>query len=88
MGFTNVGDTPDETTQFKPQALDETGTSQASIPPSMSRPLTFRSAPIGYALVPQSFFVKVKKRLGPVEAKVKLIEEGLSHGFRARLRIR
>lgn len=49
----------------------------ANLPPPAARPFTLRSSPVGYALVPQLFLAEVKKRLGIMLTKVKLIKDGV-----------
>lgn len=61
--FTNIGKTPAETVQSKPQTSNTVGTSQDLTLPPTARPLTFRPALIGYALVPRAFLAKVLKWL-------------------------
>lgn len=74
----DIGDTPTEITQSEPQAFDVVGTSQTPTPPPADRLFTSQSPSTGYALVSQSFLFEVKKRLGTIKKKVKLIEKGVT----------
>lgn len=73
-----MGETPTEIAHFEPQtSTDAVGTSQTLNPTPTKGPQSFtsRSAPIGYVYIPQVFLTEVRKRLGMVEVKVRLIKK-------------
>lgn len=76
---TGVDDLPVEVGQFEPQQADAVGPSRTliSLPTTAPYPSSCRSTPTGYVILSQVSLNEIMKRLGIVEEKVRLMEEGL-----------
>lgn len=75
-GLTDMGDTPTETGQSKPQTYVVVGISQTQLSSSTTvpRPSISRSILAGYVWVLWLFLSEIQNRLVTVEIKVRLIE--------------